>query len=465
MRKIVFLFSVVLFVVSCKKEKSNIEEEPTPDPQVNKLRAYIDTAASYSHYIYIWTDNLPDTYSYSHANLNAFMNWIRNYSTEPGFSGPVDRWSFSVKQSDWDAVSTGRVGDYGIEVSYAALDDLRVLDADKNGDAYAKGLRRGDRIIEVNGRTDIAYNQTNLEFLNNAFFRTTNPLSIKVDRGGTTISATLNIKSYVQNPFALDTVYDISSKKIGYLVYNSFLGDTTNAKNQFQNAFTKFSTQNVDQLVVDLRYNQGGYGFLSDLLANYIIPSGNDGSILNMDKFNDQAKELNDTAYVSKKGDVELNKVYIITSPNTASASEGLINTLKPYLDVVLIGDTTHGKPVGYFSIPVGDEYIFPVSIRSVNKNLVGNFFNGFAPNHLALDNFTYTWGDINENSLAKAISLITGSFNNRIDNVNEQARMRQAKIMNKTFIKEEKFGYVKPIKESALEMMRKQVKPIEDLK
>ncbi|HWJ02259.1 MAG TPA: S41 family peptidase, partial [Verrucomicrobiae bacterium] len=106
-------------------------------------------------------------------------------------------------------------------------------------------------------------------------------------------------------------------------------------------------------------------------------------------------------------------RLFFIVSGSTASASELLINNLKPYMEVKLVGPrNTYGKPVGFFPIPVGDWYIFPVSFRTTNKNGEGNYFNGIPVNSTVSDGLDKDWGDVSESSLASVLSFIgTGAF------------------------------------------------------
>ena len=110
---------------------------------------------------------------------------------------------------------------------------------------------------------------------------------------------------------------------------------------------------------------------------------------------------------------MNLSRVFFIVTANTASASELLINNLRPYLDVKLVGPTaTDGKPVGFFPVPVGDWYVFPVSFRSTNASGTGNYFNGFTPNSIVGDGLDKDWGNTSESCLASAIKYITtGAF------------------------------------------------------
>jgi hypothetical protein len=114
-----------------------------------------------------------------------------------------------------------------------------------------------------------------------------------------------------------------------------------------------------------------------------------------------------------KLGSLNLSRVFFIVSNNTASASELLINNLTPYMEVKVVGPSnTYGKPVGFFPISVGDWYIFPVSMRTTNKNGQGNYFNGIQVNKLVADGLDKDWGDVNEASFASTLKFITtGSF------------------------------------------------------
>jgi hypothetical protein len=95
-----------------------------------------------------------------------------------------------------------------------------------------------------------------------------------------------------------------------------------------------------------------------------------------------------------------------------------VINNLKAVMEVKLIGrNSTYGKPVGFFPIPVGDWYIFPVSFKTVNKAGTSDYYGGFAPDALIADGLDKNWGDLTEASLASAVKYITtGAFRYQAD-------------------------------------------------
>jgi hypothetical protein len=144
------------------------------------------------------------------------------------------------------------------------------------------------------------------------------------------------------------------------------------------------------------------------------------GQVMMKQQFNDKYTQFNETTNFQKKGSLSLGRVFFIVSSNTASASELLINNLKPYMDVMLVGPSrTYGKPVGFFPIPVGEWYIFPVSFRSTNKNGEGNYFDGFALNNQVADGLDQDWGNINESAFGSVLRYInSGAFRTQTTDV-----------------------------------------------
>jgi C-terminal processing protease CtpA/Prc len=335
------------------------------------------------------------------------MKALRAYSVEPGFSQPVDRWSFAVKQQTWDNVSGGVSQDFGMNVFFRAENDLRVRMVEKTSPAGLAGVRRGWRITKINGNTNITTG--NASFIINGVYESANTTFTFQRPDGSSVDLTLNAGSYLERPVHFDSVYTVNNKRVGYMVFNSFLGDTTQVYNDFNRVFNKFASANVTDVVVDLRYNGGGYVSMQEKLANYLINSAHNGSLMMKQMFNDKYSNFNSTAYFRKQGSLNVNRIFFIVSGSTASASELLINNLKPYMDVVLVGPSkTFGKPVGYFPIPIFDWYIFPVSFKTVNKNGEGNYYNGLALNVQAPDGLDKDWGDVNES----AFGAILQGFN-----------------------------------------------------
>lgn len=401
---------LALCFTACKKEDNltpnNLSPAPTDNTtQANKLK---DTALSYTKDIYLWYDKIPTTFNaQSYTDPPAIMSAIRQYSIEPGFTEPVDRWSFAIDQQEWDNISAGVSGDFGLNVFFLKEGDLRVRAVEKNSPAGQAGIKRGWRITKLNGSTDITTANAN-SIVQNVYQSSSTAFTFEKP-DGSSVNLTLTAATYQENPVVLDSVYTVNGKKVGYFVFGSFLGDTAQVYSAFDRVFNRFSTEAVQDVVVDLRYNGGGYVTVAEKLANYLAPTSASGGVMITQKFNNKNSSYNTTDYFSKKGSLNLSRIFFIVSNGTASASELLINSLKPYMNVVLVGPSkTHGKPVGYFPIPVGNWYILPVSFYTVNKNGEGNYYGGLSLNNQVADGLDKDWGDLEEASFASAVRYIT---------------------------------------------------------
>ncbi|MBW7891224.1 MAG: hypothetical protein H3C48_09430 [Chitinophagaceae bacterium] len=405
-------FALIIVAIGCRKDPADMDSGGNSIEELVK-----DTAWSYARDIYLWYQHLPERLNLkSYTDPDALMKAVRSYSMEPGFSEPVDRWSFAMKKRDWDDVSQGVSGDFGLGIFFKSQNDLRVSYVEPASPAAAAGIQRSWRILSVNQNGNISTDEATIARIIDAFY---NKVSVSVGfekPDGSTINVTLHSARYVGDPVILDTVYHHNGNKIGYFVYNSFLGDVNEMKSRLADVFTGFSAEAITDLIVDLRYNGGGFVELQNELANYLVPAAEDGKVMLREEFNDKYSSLFDTTiFFQKKGLLDMSRIFFIITGNTASASELLINSLKPYMDVKLVGHASHGKPVGYFNIGVGDWYIFPVSFRSVNNNGEGNYFNGLQPDALVNDGLDKSWGDVNEDCLASVLQYIQDGVFRRV--------------------------------------------------
>jgi C-terminal processing protease CtpA/Prc len=423
-------FVSVALMQACKKNDAGSNPNPpTGDTTSSPANAIKDTTIADARDIYLWYNQIPSTFNaQSYSDPDAIMQAIRQYSVEPGFSAPVDKWSFGMKQTDWNNLSNGVSADFGMNVFFMQEGDLRVKSVERGSPAGVAGIHRGWRITKINGSTNIT--TSNASFISNAvWYSQTGSFTFQKPDGGT-VNLNLTAATYQEHPVYLDTVYTISAKKIGYLSFNSFLGDTAEVYSEFSRVFNKFATAGISDLIVDLRYNGGGYVSVQQKLADYLVPSTAGGQLMMKEQFNDRYTSYDQSDYFQKLGALNLSRIYFIVSKNTASASELLINNLKPFVDVQLVGPSkTYGKPVGFFPIGVGDWYIFPVSFRSTNNQGQGNYFNGLDLNSQVSDGLDKDWGDVTETCLASAIkNITTGSYrvaatsgeNVRIQSVND---------------------------------------------
>jgi carboxyl-terminal processing protease len=426
MQKLHGLISFIALLIlgtSCQKNTEDLVANPSPAPSGNGGGTVASTPAVLkdsslllARDIYLWNTQIPASFNaQSYADPAAIMTAIQPYSIEAGFSTAVDRWSFAMKKTEWDQMSAGMSslsttsseGDFGFSVFFKAEGDLRVRLVEPSSPAGNAGVRRGWKIVSFNGSSNIT--TANSSAIVDAVYYSASSSFTFLKPDGTTVSVNLAAGHYTEKPVYLDTVYRVQGKTIGYLVLNSFLGNTSQIGAEFQRVFSKFSGAGVTDVVVDLRYNGGGYVSLAEQLGNYLIKSSANGSLMMTQTYNAANSQNNQVTNFRKAGSVNLTDVYFIVGRSTASASELLINNLQPYMDVKIIGPSaTHGKPVGFFPIAVGDWYIFPVSFRTTNKLGAGNYFNGIPVTAQIADGLDKDWGDSNETCLASAIRNIT---------------------------------------------------------
>ncbi|MEP7142881.1 MAG: S41 family peptidase [Ferruginibacter sp.] len=413
---------LALSFVACKKNKQDVMVNQPVSTPVTTLTDDVlkDSVLLLTKDIYLWNTQVPSTFNArSFDDPAQIMQGIRQYSMEPGFPTPVDRFSFAIKKTEWDNLSEGlnslenaasANGDFGFTVFFKAEGDLRVRLVEPNSPAGTAGIHRGWRITKINGNSNISTVNSNF-IVDNLYSASTTSVTFQKS-DGSVVTIDLKQSHYAIKPVYLDTVYSINNKKIGYLVFNSFLGNVNQLYSDFQRVFNRFAGARIGDVIIDLRYNGGGYVSVQEKLADYLVNTSANGGIMMKEVYNANNSGNNVTTKFNKAGSLNLSRIYFIVGKGTASASELLINNLKPYMDVKLIGGTTYGKPVGFFPIPAGGWYIFPVSFRSFNKNGEGNYFNGMPANSNVADGLDKDWGDLTETSLASAIRYITtGAF------------------------------------------------------
>jgi carboxyl-terminal processing protease len=457
MKKIAAL-TVVLFLLvtlnACKKKDATPDNpNPTPTPTATEKDLLADSVYLYSKEVYLWHSVIP---SYEQFNPRQYEVSDEFTSAENVMDAitklePLDRYSFVTTQEESSGLQTGANKDYGFFVKALALDYAYPLDSIhwfvsyvyNTSTAGTSGVQRGWYINKINGTT-ISYDNASVDILNDIFFGSTTSATFEfVKPDGNTATANLSKTEFTANSVLFDTVYHSNdgSKQVGYVVFNQFFGAPSRA--ELANVFSYFQQQGINELIVDLRNNRGGSTETQDTLADLIAPQSANNQMMYQYLFNDslQANKFpllrhkygfglgsftsqNNTVKYEKAGNLNLSRVLFIVSGSTASASELLINNLRPYMDVKLVGDTTYGKPVGFFPIDIYNYSIYPISFKTVNSAGSADYYSGFAPDKLTPDGVDKNWGDIEEPSLATALNyIITGSFGRRTGATDEQNR------------------------------------------
>ena len=299
-------------------------------------------------------------------------------------------------------------------------------------------LKRGDIIIKIN------YNyitEDNIDKLtqNGTIYLSKGILDGKYIKEDGNVPITLTSKKMETDPVLIEKVIEKGNHKIGYLMYTDF---ASSFNNSLKDAFNKFKSKGITDLVLDLRYNHGGDDAASGLMCSAIAPKDKavEGELLSHEKWNTQCQKVFESSpeydeqihrYFQKVDcnlDLPTKRVYILTTRETASASEYVAICLKPFMDdVVLIGTKTYGKYTtmmlmqpakeGENGKTIADEelsnwLIAPIVSRYTNIEEYPNFTGGMEPNYEVEDQLlppSSTLGDEREPLLEKAIELITG--------------------------------------------------------
>ena len=394
---------------------------------------------------YLWQTDVPDLADTRFANQSQLNTFLEPFATPTDLfnalrvPSPTDR--FSVIFSDYTVLEGILSGntlnngmDYGLKHINGTTDVFGwVRYIIPNSDATTKDIHRGDIFYAINGIPLTDDNYRTLLFSNNqnytvnlADYSSTSSGFVTITPNGQSVSLTKT--ALAENPIFINSVINQGTHHIGYLMYNGFYASYDD---QLNTTFGSFVSQNVTDLVLDLRYNSGGSIASATKLASMITGQFS-GQLFARQQWNAKAQayflannpgSLENKFFAGLNG-LHLNKVYILTTKSTASASELVINCLKPYLTVVQIGGVTTGKNVG--SITLYDSPTFgktdvnpshkyamqPIVLKIVNKDNIGDYTAGITPNTLLPENLNGlgVLGNADEPLLNAAINQIIAS-------------------------------------------------------
>lgn len=348
---------------------------------------------------YFWVQDLP-----SNVNLDSYSDV---YALLDGLRSDNDRFSFILTEEEYQDryVNAAYIG-FGFSTRITNGNQVFLNYVFADSPAELAGMGRADELLSIDGvsvATLLANNQYN-SALGAAELGLARELSWRKP-SGTVITDVLNKVEVETNTVLADEVLSVGDKQVGYYVLNSFINRTGADLNDAYNQFN-----GVDELIIDVRYNGGGLTRYanqagSQAAGNNVLGNVFTSYLFNQNNQNDNFTEL--FQLYDGVNQLNLDRVYVLTTGASCSSSELIINSLKPFVEVVVIGSSTCGKPVGQIPQQICDKRTFVVNFETVNANNEGRYFDGLPVNCGASDTLVGDWGDPNDPLLATATTHI----------------------------------------------------------
>ena len=385
MKKLILILTSLFIVNSCESVTYKTPKDCSTIEQNRFVYEYMKEN-------YLWYSQLPKVDYSSYSSPEKLLEALKN---------PKDHWSFIIEKKALDDYFSGK-GYVGYGFKLKKEDKIIITMVYPGSPASRAGLRRGDKILKINNQDVSAMS---IQDINQAMGEDKQGVTTTFDIeriGSVTLTKEqVEIASVLQKE-----ILDIDGEKVGYLMFDTFIETSTN---ELKDAFSVFEGNNISKLIIDMRYNGGGLVGVANDLVSLIIGKGNSGDISMSLKFNDKNSNKNSSYYIKEYSQsMNLEEVYFITTKNTCSSSEAVINALKPYgVDVKLVGSTTCGKPVGMAGGEFCSKYILPIEFKIVNSDGYGDYFGGIGVDCAASDDIYHDFGDIQEAMLNETIYLL----------------------------------------------------------
>ena len=396
-----------VFKDSCGAPRTSTASETFPDMQ----GSFADEGywlRSWSNDTYLWYDEIqdrdPGLYATSAAGVAEYFELLKTEATTPS-GNPKDRFHFTRDTAEYLAESQqGITFGYGATyklISSSAPRELVIVLVNDNSPAADAGLQRGARIVTVDG-VDLI-NGSDADTLNAGLWpnQVNEDHSFEVlDPGATERRAITMTSAQIDTDAVPQTrIIDTDSGKVGYLLFTDHI---LTAEQQLVDAVTQMRGANITDLVLDLRYNRGGYLYLANQVSYMIAGAGVSGQTFNSLQFNEKNPGVNPVTGGAVSADAFLTtttenaapagaalptlalpqpRVFVLTTSSTCSASEAIINGLRGVgVEVIQFGSTTCGKPYGFYPQDNCGTTYFTTQFRSVNAAGFGDYPDGFSP-------------------------------------------------------------------------------------
>jgi C-terminal processing protease CtpA/Prc len=397
--------------------KAYLDKQGKLSDELTFLRGWIDQ-------YYLWYKEVPNVDPLNYSTALDYFNALKTpLLTASG--QPKDKYHFTYTTAGWDALSTAGVElGYGINWSVNTGANLPrtwlATEVEPGSPAATAGVRRGDRLLTVDGADFVnGPDQATVDILNAGLFpaKANEIHTFTLDRSGATINVTLTALAVTSAPVKNTRAIDTSTGKVGYLTFDNHNEVSERA---LIDSITQLKTAGVTDLVLDVRYNGGGLLDIASELAYMIAgPAQTAGKAFETPIYNDRfaaqpsigfhttAVGFNSTvAAGSALPTLNLKRVTLLTTADTCSASESIINSLRGVdVQVNLIGGQTCGKPYAFTPVDNCGTTYFSIEFQGVNNKGFGDYADGFAPTCNVADDLQHAVGDTSEGLLAAALA------------------------------------------------------------
>ncbi len=392
---------------------------------------------SWTNELYFWYDEVIDRDPAAYATP-AYFDLMKTAATTASGSAK-DRFHFALATDAWNALSqSGTSVGYGFEWAALKTTPPRQYLVAYVDPGYSVNIARGALVLSIDG-VDMANDNTTagIAVLNAGLFPASAGEShtFVVQDAGSSTSRSVMLTSADITSTPVQNVQTIATPTgpVGYMLFNDHIAT---AEDQLIAAINTLHSASVTDLVLDIRYNGGGYLYIASELAYMIAgPSATGGRTFERTQFNNKYPSTDpvtgqpivpvpfysSSSTSSALPTLNLSRVFVLTGPSTCSASESIINSLRGVnVEVIQVGSTTCGKPYGFYPQDNCGTTYFSIEFQGVNDKNFGDYTDGFSPNNTVgsageripgcsvADDFNHALGDPAEQRLAAALTYRT---------------------------------------------------------
>ncbi|MEO0575727.1 MAG: S41 family peptidase [Pseudomonadota bacterium] len=352
--------------------------------------------------VYFWVEDLPAAVNIDdYDSPEALLEFLTSFQ-------PLDTFSFiNSAEADSAFFGEGQFAGFGFSSTRLPNNEIFFTRVFSDSPADLGGLIRGQQLLAVDGRTVAVIDAA--EGLGEAFGPAeegiTRTLTIR-NADGSEFDAVLTKAVVTIDPVPQVRTYTIDGTTYGYLEFATFIQTATP---QLESAFSDFNALGITDVIIDLRYNGGGLVSIANELGDYLGGFVADGEVFSETLFNSNNTASNSQELFEQLNQsMNLSRAVFITTGGTASASELVINSMEPEVEVTLVGTTTFGKPVGQIGATFCDSILRPTAFETVNNVGEGRYFDGLPVDCVAADDVTTVVGSQQDPSTAAALTFLS---------------------------------------------------------